>query len=92
MHVLSVRLLIYYSYYTVTCFKARGGAVDWGTLLQAGRSQVHLPMMSLDFFILIIVLTVALGSTQPLTEMSTRNQSTFYFSTMMHTIIKSQEY
>jgi len=63
------------SYYTATCFEARGGALGWGTVLQAGRSQVQFPIMSLDFFILIIRHAVALGSTQPLTEMSTRNIS-----------------
>jgi len=30
-----------------------GGAVDWGTALQAGRSRVRFPMVSLDFFIAI---------------------------------------
>ena len=28
-----------------------GGAVGWGTALQAGRSRVRLPMVSLEFFI-----------------------------------------
>jgi hypothetical protein len=49
----------------------------WGTALQTGRSRVWFPMVSLDFFI-DIILPVALwpwGSTQPLTEMSTRNIS-----------------
>jgi len=51
-----------------------GGAVGWGTALQAGRSRVRLPMVSLEIFIDIILpaALVALGSTQPLTEMSTR--------------------
>ena len=30
---------------------APGGAVGWGTALQAGRSRVRFPMMSLEFFI-----------------------------------------
>ena len=47
-----------------------GGAIARGTDLQAGRSQVQLPMVSLEFYINIIV---GLGSTQHLTEMSTRN-------------------
>jgi len=34
---------------------ARGGAVGWGTALQAGRSRVRFPMMSLGFFIDIIL-------------------------------------
>jgi hypothetical protein len=43
-------------------------------MLQAGRSRVRLPMRSLDFSIdLILPATLALGLTQPLTEMSTRN-------------------
>jgi hypothetical protein len=56
---------------------ARGGAVSWGTALRAGRSRVWFPMVSLDFFHShnTSPRTVALGSTQPLTEMSTRNVS-----------------
>jgi hypothetical protein len=44
-------------------------------MLQAGRSRVQIPMRSLDFSIDLIIPTanMALGSTQPLTEMSTRN-------------------
>jgi hypothetical protein len=44
-------------------------------MLQAGRSRVQVPMRSLDFFNLpnTSSCTMALGSTQPLTEMSTRN-------------------
>ena len=34
---------------------ARGGAVGWGTALQAGRSRVLFPMVSLEFFIDIIL-------------------------------------
>ena len=30
---------------------ARGGAVGWGTALQAGRSRVPFPMVSFDFFL-----------------------------------------
>jgi len=52
------------------------GAVSWGTVLQAGKSRVRLSMMSLDFFIdNPSSRTMALGSTQPLIEMSTRNVS-----------------
>ena len=55
----------------------RGGAVGWGTALQAGRSRVRFPMVSLDFFHWHnpSSRTMVLGSTQPLTEMSTRNVS-----------------
>jgi hypothetical protein len=41
-----------------------GGAVGRGSDLQAGRSQVQFPIVSLEFFINIIV---GLGSTQHLT-------------------------
>jgi hypothetical protein len=34
---------------------ARGGTVGWGTALQTGRSQVRFPMVSLEFFIYIIL-------------------------------------
>ena len=34
---------------------APGGAVRWGTALQAGRSRVRFPMVSLDFLIDIIL-------------------------------------
>ena len=51
-----------------------GGAVGWGTMLQAWRSRVRFPMVSLKFFIDIVCI-MALGLTQPLTEMSTRNIS-----------------
>jgi hypothetical protein len=43
-------------------------------MLQAGRLRVRIPMRSLDFSI-DLILPAALGSTQPLTEMSTRNLS-----------------
>jgi hypothetical protein len=46
-------------------------------MLHAERSRVRFPMRSLDFFNLpnSSSRTMALGSTQPLTEMSTRNLS-----------------
>jgi len=43
------------------------GAVGWGTVLQTGRSRVRFPKPSGR--------TMALGLTQPLTEMSSRNIS-----------------
>jgi hypothetical protein len=44
-------------------------------IAHAGRSRIRFPMRSLDFFNLPnpSSRTMALGSTQPLTEMSTRN-------------------
>jgi hypothetical protein len=44
-------------------------------MLQAGRTRVRLPIRSLDIFNLpnLSRLIMVLGSTQPLTEMSTRN-------------------
>jgi hypothetical protein len=39
--------------------RTRGGAVGWGIALQAGRSRVRFPMLSLKFFI-DIILPVAL--------------------------------
>jgi hypothetical protein len=52
---------------------ARGSVVGWGAMLQAERSRVQVPMRSLDFFNWPNPSnrTMALGSTQPLTEMST---------------------
>ena len=62
---------------SVTWGAVHGGAVGWRTALQVGRSRVRhkkkFPMVSMEFF--ISGRTVALGSTQPLTEMSTRNIS-----------------
>jgi hypothetical protein len=46
------------------------------SMLQAARSRVRFPMRSLDFFFNLSNpsnRTMVLGSTQPLTEMSTRN-------------------
>jgi hypothetical protein len=53
---------------------ARGSVVGGGSMLQAGRSPVRVPD-EVDFFNLHnpSSRTMALGSTQPLTEMSTRN-------------------
>jgi hypothetical protein len=52
-----------------------GSVVDWGTMLQARRSQIGFPMKPLDFSVDLILpaATIALRSTQPLTEMSTKN-------------------
>ena len=52
-----------------------GGTVGWGTALQVGRLRVRFPILLLEFFVDIILpgRAMALGLTQPLTEMSTRN-------------------
>jgi hypothetical protein len=42
-------------------------------VLQGGRSRVRVPMRWIFFSIYIILHTMALGSTQPLSEVSTRN-------------------
>jgi hypothetical protein len=49
--------------------------VGWGPMLQARKSRVWFPMRSLDFFNLPnpSSRTMALGLTQPLTELSNRN-------------------
>jgi hypothetical protein len=49
--------------------------VGWGTMLQAGMSWVRFPMRSLDYFNWPNPSshTTVLGSTQPLTEISTTN-------------------
>ena len=55
----------------------RGGAVGWDTALKAGRSQVRFPIVAIGIFHWHILSgrTMALGSTQPLAEMSTRSIS-----------------
>ena len=54
-----------------------GGAVGWGTALHAGRSWVRFLMVSLEFFIDIILLSTLWpwDWLSPPTEMSTRNLS-----------------
>jgi hypothetical protein len=64
-------------YAVYTQFGASCSAVGWCNELQAGRSRFRFPMVSLEFFINII-LPAALwpwGRIGPLTEMSTRNPS-----------------
>jgi hypothetical protein len=61
--------------WTILSRGARGSVVGWGALLETGRSRVQGPMRSLDFFNWpnLSSRTMTLVSTQPLTEMSTRN-------------------
>jgi hypothetical protein len=52
---------------------AWSSVVGWGTILQAGRSRIRIPMRSLEFFSWLNPSshTVALKLTQPLKEIST---------------------
>jgi hypothetical protein len=54
---------------------ARCIVIGWGTMLQAGRSRVQFPDEVIGFFNWRNPSSriMALGSTQPLAEMSTRN-------------------
>jgi hypothetical protein len=54
---------------------ARGSVVGWGTMLQAGKVAGSIPNQVIRFFNWSnpSSRTMALGSTQPLTEMSTRD-------------------
>jgi hypothetical protein len=73
--VCSFRLRVNYMY-KFAGEGARGSVVGWGTMLQAGRSWVLFPMKLLKFFFNLpnpSSHNMALESTQPLTEMSTRN-------------------
>ena len=62
------RLFLHRMYWNIMYFISGPGArgtVSWGIALEAVRFRVRFPM---EFFIDITLLTVALGSTQPLTE------------------------
>ena len=50
-----VCVYIYIYIYIYIYRRARGSAVGWGTALQVGRSRVRFPMVSLEFFIDIIL-------------------------------------
>jgi hypothetical protein len=69
-------LCTYFYFFTLLTgsMGARGSVVDWGTILQVKRLPVRV-QDEVDFFNLPnpSSCTMALGSTQPLTEMSTRN-------------------
>ena len=61
----------------ISFFWPPGGAVGWGTALQAGRSRVRFPddVTGVSYWHDPSGRIMALGSTQPVTEMSTRNIS-----------------
>jgi hypothetical protein len=68
------------SYFKILVYKlsrgrARGSVVGWGSMQQAGRSRVRFSTRSLDFSIEPNTSSriMTLGSTEPLTEMCTRN-------------------
>ena len=63
----------FFSALTLTTSEECANAVGWGTALQAGRSRVRIPMVSLKLFYWHYPSdrTVALRSTQNLTKMST---------------------
>jgi hypothetical protein len=67
----SVPFLVIFYFRARAC--AFGSVVGWGTMLQTGRSRVCVPMRWIFFnWPNPSSRTMALGSTQPLTEMSTR--------------------
>jgi hypothetical protein len=58
------------------CRGAHVNVVGWGAMVQKGRSRVRFPLTLLLFFSMYLnpsSRTMAMGSTQPLKEMSTRN-------------------
>jgi hypothetical protein len=71
-----ISVVTWTQYFNVNTFilGAHSSVVGWGTMLQDWRSLVRVPD-EVDFFNLPNPSshTIALGSTQPLTEMSTRN-------------------
>jgi hypothetical protein len=69
-----LQLVLEFIFICLPSIWARGSVVGWGTMLKAGRSPVRVPD-DLDFFNLPnpSSRTMALGSTQPLTKISTRD-------------------
>ena len=57
---------------------ARVGAIGWGTALQAGRSRVRFPMVSIEFFIDIFISVALFGP--GVDSDSNRNEYQEYFS------------
>ena len=77
LDISAVLSMYIYIYIYIYIYGARGSTVGWGTALQVVRSRVRFPMVSLEFFIDVILPTALWprGLTQPLTEMSARNIS-----------------
>jgi hypothetical protein len=73
--ILFWEMIVTYSENRMYILGARGRIVGWGTMLQAERSRFWVPIKSVPFLNVpnSSSRTLALGSTQPLTEMSTRN-------------------
>jgi hypothetical protein len=67
-----MRMNIFVHVFIYLWMNRRCSVVGWRTVLQAGRSRVRFPMRIFNLPNPSIR-TMALGSTQPLTEMSTRN-------------------
>ena len=56
MYTKTMYICVYiYIYISFVPYHEPGGAVVWGTTLQAGRSRVRFSMVSLEFFIEIIL-------------------------------------
>ena len=74
---LGLLLLLQISFIFSSSSLVRHGAVSWGTALQAGRSRVWFPVVSLEIFYWWNPSgrTMAQQLAQPLTDMSTRNIS-----------------
>jgi hypothetical protein len=71
--------IFHYSFFVwnlpfIVLLSTRGSVFGWGTMPQVGRSPFRIPD-EVDFFNLpnISTRTMALGSTQPLTELNTRH-------------------
>jgi hypothetical protein len=47
---ITIQFLLLFQTFTLCYLEAHGSVVGWGTMLQAGRSRVRVPMRSLDFF------------------------------------------
>jgi hypothetical protein len=73
VEITAIKIMFYSTNYFVT----RGGAIGWGTALQAGKFAGSIPDGVMGLFLWLKPYSRAMfqGSTQPLTEMSTRTIS-----------------